>query len=70
MNLQNVHVTSGTKLWTTYCMSASNFRRREREKLISNEFKHGNGPVNKTYLVNEYRKYFNQFKNTLDFEKL
>jgi len=52
-SLQNVHVKAGTKLWTTYRMSATNFRRIERGKLISNEFKQGNWPVNKSDLVNE-----------------
>jgi len=42
----------------------------EREKLISNEFKQRNWPVNKTDLVNEYIKQFIQFINSIDFEKL
>jgi len=63
-------VTARIKLWATNYMSAPNFGKREREKLISNEFKQVNWPVNKSDLVNEYIKHFIQFTNSTDFEKL
>ena len=60
----------GTKLWTTYYRTAQNYGGREREKLISNVLKQDNWPVNKCDLVNKYIKHFNQFTNSIVFEKV
>jgi len=42
---------------------------RERGKLISNVLKQDNWPVNESDLVTKYIKHFNQFTNSMDFEK-
>jgi hypothetical protein len=43
---------------------------REWEKLIGNISEQDNWPVNKSDLVNKHIKYFIQFANSIDFEKL
>jgi hypothetical protein len=42
----------------------------EREKLISNISNQDKWLVNKRDLVNKHIKHFNQFANSIDFEKL
>ena len=43
---------------------------KEREKLISNLPNQDTWPVNKSDLVNKHIKHFEQFVNSIDFEKL
>jgi hypothetical protein len=43
---------------------------REREELIRNVSKQDNWPVEKCDLVHKHTKYFSQFANAIDVEKL
>jgi len=43
---------------------------REREFLIRNRAKQENWPKEKSELMNKYLKYFTQFINSIDFDKL
>jgi hypothetical protein len=45
-------------------------RKREREVLIGSIAKHDTWPREKSELMNKYLKYFTQFTNSIDFDKL
>jgi len=49
-------------------MSAQSYR--EREVLIQNIAKQDTWPKEKSELMNKYLKYFTQFTNSIDFDKL
>jgi hypothetical protein len=52
------------------CPKLQRERKREREILIRSLAKQDTWPREKSELMNKYLKYFTQFKNSIDFDKL
>ena len=67
--LLSAHVEPVTKQWNIWYTSAQSYREREKV-LIRSIAKQDTWPKEKSELMNKYLKYFTQFANSIDFDKL